>query len=459
MLNHGAALLMDMGTMKTKTVIDTAEIMHSLGLIRNTLVITVLEITDTWGGDGGQLEQHSSRSAWAIATGSKSKRLKAIEEVKWGSLHDSTTLCWLIINVDGVKTVEKEICDLRPDLVIIDESTVIKSRQADRTKLILESFSNARYKIIMTGNIMPKGAHEVFSQYKFVDEGVFGSKFSRFQEDHLEVDYFGAFIRLKDPERFHKTLHSIAYRVTKDECLSLPPKVYERVVVEMTSEQKKAYKEMEEEAMASYDDLNCAAPFVITKFLRCSQIAGGFFPGVKADEDGAGEMTARPITPNPKIEVLIDMIQRLPANEQIVIWARFRMEIAAIHARLQKEGISSVTFYGGVSRNARIEARHTFSSREARVFIGNASSGGKGLNDLVGAGYVFYYSNDYSAENRQQSEDRNHRPGIRTDRSVTYIDLITKGTIDEEVVDVLKSNKDFSDALLSRTLQLKQEEE
>ncbi len=451
MLSAGAALLMQMGTMKTKTVIDCCEIMHSLSFIRKVLVITVLEICDVWGGKGGQLEQHSSSSCWAIATGSKSRRIKEIDRMK---VIQKEKLNWLIINIDGVRTTQKELCDMKFDMVVIDESTVIKSRQADRTKVVLESFCEVPYKIIMSGNIMPKGANEVFSQYKFIDEGIFGSWFSRFQEKHLEVDYFGAFIRLKDPELFHKELHSIAYRVTKDECLFLPPKVYSTVAVEMVPEQKKAYKEMEIEAMASYGDLECTAPFIITKFLRCSQIAGGFFPGIPADQDGYGEMSARPILPNPKIEVLIDMIKSLPSSEQVVVWARFRMEIQAIQARMEKEGIPSVVFYGGVSPKARTEARQLFSSGKARIFIGNPSSGGKGLNDLVSASYVFYYSNDYSAENRQQSEDRNHRPGVSADRSVTYIDLITKGTIDEEVVQVLKSNKDFSDMLLSRSLKI-----
>ena len=75
----------------------------------------------------------------------------------------------------------------------------------------------------------------------------------------------------------------------------------------------------------------------------------------------------------------------------------------------------------------------------------------KGLNDLVGANYVIYYSNDYSADNRQQSEDRTNRQGTKGDK-VLYIDLLMKDTIDIQVLDVLRSNQNFSDTILNHNV-------
>jgi SNF2 family DNA or RNA helicase len=257
---------------------------------------------------------------------------------------------------------------------------------------------------------------------------------------------FNKITAFKNAVMFEERFHSISFRKKKQDCLSLPPKVYERQYVYMTAEQEKAYRMMESEALAAYEDLNCAAPFVITKYLRLSQIAGGIFPGVDADENKIIKL----FDPNPKLERLVEVIDELPKGEQIVVWARFRKEIEFIYDRLTAEGYTCVKFYGGVGYKEKIEARAMFKDKQAQIFIGNPASGGKGLNDLIGATWVIYYSNDYSAENRQQSEDRNHRNGTI---KVTYIDLITNKTIDGEVLSVLQQNKDYSDALLDRKLQ------
>jgi SNF2 family DNA or RNA helicase len=360
-------------------------------------------------------------------------------------------LAWAVINPEGVLSLP-ELAEVKFDLVVIDESTTIKNRTAKRTKAIINYFKNVPYKIVMSGNPVPKSPDEVFSQYHFLDESVFGSRYYPFANRYFDIDYFGKVVGIKDSERarFERLFHLPAFRATKQECLDLPPKVYEKISVEMGPEQARVYEEMKKSALAAYGDLTCTAPFVITQFLRLSQVAGGFFPGL----DGEGVLNSAPIKDARKLDALAELVEALPKDEQIVVWARFRNEIKAIRDQFQTLGIPSVVFYGEVSNQSRIEARKLFREGTARIFIGNPASGGKGLNDLVGASYVIYYSNDYSAENRQQSEDRTHRSGIRLDRSVTYIDLVTKGTIDEQVLGVLRANKDFSEALLGRSLSL-----
>lgn len=452
MLSHGVALLMDMGTMKSKVVLDAAEILHSVGLVRKVLVVTILNIVDVWGGDGGQLEQHSSRSIWASAIGSKKERLRAIDGINTYSANNPNTLCWVLINAEGLDSVLIELVRSQFDMVVVDESTIIKTRTSKRAKTMTGYFSKAPFKIIMSGNPIPKGADEAFSQYYFVDEGVFGSRYYPFVEKYLDVDYFGKVLSVKDPEAFDEEFYSIAFRVKKSECLSLPDKVYQTIFVDMSPEQSKSYEAMYEDAVSSYDDFACTAPMTITKFLRCSQIAGGFFPGIKQTEDGSvGEMDARPILPNPKMEALVEVVGRLrEQKENIVIWARFRKEIEAIHERMQKEGHRSVIYYGGVSYKEKIEAKQKFINGGADIFIGNAQSAGKGLNELAGSSYSLYYSNDYSAECRQQSEDRTTRPGMDISVSCTYIDFVCRDSIDEECLDVLLSDKDFAEVILSR---------
>jgi len=436
-LNKGIAFLAEMGVGKSYMAISTVEILYINKLINNVLVISPLSIIDTWQE---QLEKFCSYSIWDSLVGNKSKRLESLDRTY---NYSKKFLNWCIINIDGISVIQEELKKKKFDLVIIDESTSIKNRQAQRTKLVTELFSDTPYKIIMSGNPIPKSADEIFSQYKFLDAGVFGSYYYSFIDRYCEVDYFNKVTELKNEQEFHSKMHSIAFRKTKQECLSLPPKIYEKEFIEMTPEQKQIYKTMEKDAIASYKDKTCAATVVITKFLRLSQIAGGFFP----DNEGGGEY----IQPNKKLERLVEIISELPKIEQFVVWARFRKEIEIIEKALKENNISCVTFYGETSYKDKGIARELFREKKVRGFIGNPSSGGKGLNDLIGATTVIYYSNDYSAENRIQSEDRNHRNGTI---KVLYIDLIMKDTIDIIVLNTVRQNLDFANALLSKTLVL-----
>ena len=445
MISQGCSLFMEMGTGKTLTVINLAEMMFSIGKIRSAIVICPLSIIGTWNDE---LENYSSRSNWSLLVGDKRKRLEELESLRY--MRDSF-LKIAIINYDGISTIKEQLLKYKFDMVILDESVAIKNRAAQRTKLIIELFSKTSYKIIMSGNPIPKSPVDIFSQYKFLESGVFGINYYQFADKYFNVDYFNKIIGFKDEQLnsdFLERLHCIAFRKTKKECLDLPPKIYERIIVNMSPEQEEIYKQMKNKAIATYNDKTCAATVVITKFLRMSQIAGGFFP--ITDEEDNKEI--KPILPNPKLEVLVDVIiDQIPETESIVIWAHFQEEIKTIEARLNLEGIKCVSFYGETTVKARIDARAAFKNKEVRVFVGSPASGGKGLNDLVGANYVIYYSNDYSADNRQQSEDRTNRQGTKGDK-VLYIDLLMKDTIDIQVLDVLRSNQNFSDTILNHNV-------
>lgn len=426
----GAGLLMSMGTGKTKVCIDTAEILFRNKLIKNILVICPLSIVETWKTE---INNHASDSNYNALIGSRLKRLEALNE------SFKTKLTWNIINIDGVAVIKEELQKKKYDMVIIDESTTIKNRTAKRTKLIIESFSNCKYKIIMSGNPIPKSPDEIYSQYRFLDAGVFGSNYYRFMEKYCNVDYFGKVTGLKNEEEFHRELHSIAFRKTKEECLSLPPKIFEKEFIQMSLEQKQIYEAMKKDAIASYNDKTISAPVVITKFLRLSQIAGGFFP--------SGEKTI-PILPNRKLDRLIELMEEIEG--QIVVWCRFQEEIKAISVKLNQEKISNVTFYGETSMNDRKLAEEKILNKEARVFISNPSTGGHGINFLKNISNVIFYSLDFSTGNHMQAIDRTHRIG--TQKSVLYLYLLMDKTIDNLIYNVIQNNKDFSEELLNRRL-------
>ena len=466
LLPRGFALFMEMGTRKTSTVINIVDTLFVNDYVKSALVIAPLPVIDTWANSDpevGQLSCHSSIPHLTFtATGSK-----ATKEVAISSFKDFKTkaMKWLLMNPEGigsVKTVKRKkvhtytkgLEEATPDFLIIDESTIIKNYNTARGKLIEKLLYHTPYKIIMSGNPTPKGGHEIFGQYLVMDKGVFGDNFYRFRDRYFNLDYFNGIDSPKEEKEkeFNDLFHSSCYVVRKDDCLDLPPKTYESRVFEMGPEQLKAYKKMKKHALVAYEDLSCAAEVVITKYLRLSQITGGFLP--LEDEEGK-LVELRRFSQQPALDAMVADILLLPDHEQGVIWARFQEEIVMISERLTEEGITNAKFYGPVKNKDRIEARRQFREKEIRAFI-SSSAGSKGLNDLIGSTYVFYYSNDYSAETRQQSEDRNHRSGVSGEK-VTYTDYIAKDSIDIAVLKVLRDNKNYSDSLLEERKRRKAE--
>ena len=102
-----------------------------------------------------------------------------------------------------------------------------------------------------------------------------------------------------------------------------------------------------------------------------------------------------------------------------------------------------VEIHGGVSENDRDHnVQNLFQTGKARFLVGNAATGGVGLN-MTRAELVVYYSNSFSFTDREQSEDRAHRIGQT--RSVTYIDIIAESTVDAAVTQALREKKDVSE--------------
>jgi SNF2 family DNA or RNA helicase len=234
-------------------------------------------------------------------------------------------------------------------------------------------------------------------------------------------------VGFKNLEEIENKLPNFSFRVTKEECLDLPKKLYTVRYVQLTDEQKKLYDQIESEARANLQQNEMTVNNVLTEILRLHQITAGFFTG----DSGTVELK------NNKLNTLMEVVESIEGKA--IIWANWVHNIEQIKEELIKEyGVNStVTFYGKVTSEQRTEAIKQFHNNpECRFFVANPSTGGYGLT-LTQATTVIYYSNSYNAEHRMQSEERAHRIG-QTEK-VTYVDLITEDTVDEKIVKALKT--------------------
>jgi SNF2 family DNA or RNA helicase len=227
--------------------------------------------------------------------------------------------------------------------------------------------------------------------------------------------------------------------VLKKECLDLPDKIYTARYVTLTDEQAKMYSLLQQQAMLLFEDGEMvSAPAVITQMLRIQQVMSGH---LKTDD---GEMK---YFPSRRMDALTEIMDE--HDGKAIIWSRFRYDIIEITKMLNKkfgEG-SAAAYYGDTSDDERNSIVQRFQDPRSplRFFVGNPSTAGYGLT-LTEANLVVYYANDFNLETRIQSEDRAHRIGQKN--NVTYIDLISEGTLDEKIVEALRNKIDIGAKVL-----------
>jgi len=237
-------------------------------------------------------------------------------------------------------------------------------------------------------------------------------------------------------------LEKFSYRVLKEDCLDLPPKVFTTRIVDLSEEQHKMYVTMKKAAIAEHEGKIMSSMSALTTLLRLHQITCGTF---KADDGTITHLK------NNRITSLMECLEE--TDGKVIIWANYREDIKKIVESLKKAygDDSTVEYHGGVDSTLRQENIALFQEKNspARYFVGNAQTGGYGIT-LTAANTVIYYSNSYDLEKRLQSEDRAHRIGQTG--SVTYVDLVAEKTIDERIIKSLKSKINIANEIMGEDI-------
>jgi SNF2 family DNA or RNA helicase len=270
----------------------------------------------------------------------------------------------------------------------------------------------------------------------------FQARYAVMQERQLATHTFKQILGFRHLEELREKLDRFSFRVTKDECLDLPDKLYVKREVDLTEEQAKAYKEMRLMALALFREGEVSTVNALTQIMRLHQIVCGH---VKLDNGTVLDL------PNNRIKELMSIVEE--SDGKMIIWANYRHDIEAIKLALSSAyGMNSAAaYYGETETDKRQEIVNDFQDPNSplRFFIGNPTTGGYGLT-LTAANLVVYYSNSFDLEKRLQSEDRAHRIGQT--KNVTYIDLICPGTVDEKIVKSLRDKINIATQVMGEEL-------
>jgi SNF2 family DNA or RNA helicase len=446
------AYFMEMGTGKTKVLIDNLAMLYDKGKVNGALIIAPKGVVGTWYNN--ELPNHLPNHIENVTVLWQSNITKKQQE-KLETLYEiGTALHILIMNVEafstdkGIKFAEKFL-SCHNTLMAVDESTTIKNPAAKRTKNILGLAQEAKYRRIMTGSPVTKNPLDLFSQCYFLDP---------FHLDHDSYYSFrmryavmktaniaGRKIQLvngfKNLGELSDKLQPFSYRVLKEDCLDLPDKIFIKRQIKLSPDQFKLYEQMKKEALAILKGKQSTTVNTLTQLMRLQQITCGHF----TSDDGV----TQPINNN-RITELMNVLEE--TEGKAIIWAHYQYDITAIiKAVTEKYGHESIVDYYGLTpqEERQPNIKRFQDDPKCRFIVGTPSTGGYGIT-LTAANTVIYYSNGYDLEKRLQSEDRAHRIGQK--KSVTYVDLMADDTVDEKIVKALRRKIDIASEVLGEEL-------
>ena len=325
------------------------------------------------------------------------------------------------------------------DVVIFDEIHLAKNHMSLTFKICKEISKNAKMRYGLTGTPINRDPLSLWSQFYLIDRGeTLGPSIGIYRSAYFKAKpgWFGGMEYKFDKQyesNLNKRLTNKSIRYSEKEALDLPEKIFIKVPIELTPEQKSYYNSLRmKELITDYDGLK-------NTFIKIRQLSSGFL-SFKNENGEPVEITFD----NPKLDVLIELINSMPEEAKVVLFLDYIRSGDIVCERLKKEKITYERLYGGTKDKPG--AKNNFvNNPKCKVFVANIKSGGVSLNLQV-ANYVIFYELPVSSIDYTQAFKRVHRIG--QSNTVFIYSLVAKTTIEEKVEKYLKEGKDIFKALI-----------
>ena len=446
------ALFMEMGTGKSKVLLENIAMLYDKGKINGVLIVAPKGVYKNWYDSEipEHLVNHIQKKTILWKASITQKQRSKLESL----FKAEVDLHILIMNVEAFSTEKglsfaSKFLNCHNTLFAIDESTTIKNPGAKRTKNILNLSKMGKYRRILTGSPVTKSPLDLYTQCQFLDPFLldhasyysFRTRYALMRNMNFNGRSVNVVVGYQRLAELAEKIKPFSYRVLKDDCLALPPKTFMKRVIQLTPEQKRVYEQMKKMALATLNGKMVTTMNVITQLMRLQQITCGHF---KADDGSIQNIK------NNRITELMDVLEEVEGKA--IIWAHWRHDIDTIVEFIEdKYPGSVVTYYGDTTTEDRQKAIKKIQDPESKVrFLGGTpQTGGYGIT-LTGASTMIYYSNGYDLEKRQQSEARIDRIGQK--KPMTYIDILAEDTIDEKIVKSLRKKVNIATEIMGEEL-------
>ena len=429
-LDRSATMLhMGLGTGKSRVAIEIAKRTGA----RRVLILCPLSVCDAWRDQFTRFGEEfvvSILNRGSVARKAKRAKDAAIRAAALGQ----PFVC--AVNYESARNnpLAAWLAQQRFDLLVMDESHRIKSPAGTTSRWVSRLAQTCGRRLALTGTPMPHSPLDAYAQFRSLDPGLFGWSFVKFRRQYAVMGGFGGkqVTGFQNLDRLRERMGRITFQASRD-VLDLPPALHEQRLVDLSPKARRAYKDMDTAFCASVRGGEITAANALVKLLRLQQLTSGRVT-VESDEDS----TLVKID-DAKEKALAELLTDLPADEPVVVFGRFKADLASVHAAAKTTDRASLELSGSKRELGE------WQRGDAPVLAVQIQSGGTGI-DLTRAAYCVYLSTGFSLGDYEQSLARVHRPG--QDRTVFYYHIVARDTVDERVYAALRNRKQVVEAVL-----------
>lgn len=417
-----ASVLLDCGLGKTVITLSAIKELKDKGLVNKVLVIVPLRVAKTtWPNEINKWD-HLKGLSHSVAVGTEKERLKALDEDV--DIH--------IINVENTEwLINKSRIYLNYDMLVIDELSKFKSYQAKRFKSLLRARGRFDRIVGLSGTPCSNGLLDLWAEYRLLD---YGERLGRYITHYRDLYFipdkrnqkviFSYKLKPFAEETIYEKISDITISMKATDYLDMPELVINEVEVELDNDERKIYDTLKKDMIVEISDgevdaINCAA--LSNKLLQMAN-------GAVYDEDK---------------NVIHIHDKKLDALEDLIEEANGKRVLVAYWFKHDKERIKS-----------RFNVREILTPKDiddwnnGLIDIGliHPASCSMGLNLQDGGSTLIWFGLTWSLENYIQTNDRLYRQGQKN--TVVIHHIITKDTIDEDVMNALRNKEVTQDALI-----------
>lgn len=421
----------DMGLGKTAQAIFACEVIS-----KRILVICPNTLKSYWSTE---INKWAPNQYVSVLRGSHKKKKEIIEGFpEYG---------FLVINIEAVRgNLINNLFTAGWDTVIVDEAHSVKNRNSKQTKGVYLLATRAKYVYLLTGTPILNRVDELWSPLHILYPKQYPS-FWAFVKKHTIVYRR----QIRTPRGKYRTIWEIDGKPTQPKKLraeiapiflrrekesvfpDMPPKIYQKVWLDMEGEQCRIYRDIEQTAMVEVGDTTVVTAGILAQLTRCKQVTVS--PGlIGGKPEGV------------KIDALIDILNG--TDQKVLVFSQFAKAVKLVSERLEVEGISHAVFVGETKEKDRDSIIKCFQDTpEIQVFLTTIQAGGVGIT-LTAASLVVFLDKQWTPATNEQAVDRT-RPHLQK-QSIQIIELLARESVDELIEKVLTGKISIIDAVIKR---------
>lgn len=422
-MNHHAYVLSEMGTGKTRASLYAIDYMFQEGSIDKVLVVAPLStLSPVWDREIFEYFNHLSVG---VVHGTRSKRAAVLKEK-----HQI-----YVTNHDGVGVMLPELLKMQFDVVVIDEVGVFRNKSTDRWKNMFTLIEKVPYVWGMTGSPTPNEPPDAWGIAKLLTPGrATDHKNAFIRKTMTQVSQF-RWIPKPDANDHVFEMLQPAVRYTRNDCVELPPVVYQDMKLTPSKQVADTYKKMMTALKVAFREGEITAANEGVLFMKLLQIASGW---VYTRDRGVVSLDN-----TERVNAVLDIIEQ--SVGKVIVFADFTHTAQKLHGILLKNKIDCALVTGAVQKRFRDEIFNTFqNSASPRVLVAHPKCMAHGLT-LTSANTVVWFTPCTSLETYEQACARITRPG-QTQKSM--IIHLTGSPIESKLYARLKSKAKLQGALL-----------